>query len=106
MQRIYIARNVSEAHVVCGTLNAAGIAAQVRGHYLAGGYGELPITADTLPSVWIDNPAHAESARQVIAEYERPRSGRPGWRCAQCGEVHAPQFTACWKCGRERLPGD
>lgn len=23
------------------------------------------------------------------------------WRCDQCGELHAPQFDSCWKCGAE-----
>ena len=104
VQRIFVARNVSEAHIVSGMLNAAGIAAQVRGHYLAGGYGELPITSDTMPSVWIDDDRQAPAARSVIHEYEHPGSNRtPAWRCEQCSEVHAGQFTACWKCGRERV---
>jgi len=103
MRRIFVARNVSEAHIVNGMLNASGIAAHVRGHYLAGGYGELPITSDTLPSVWIDDEAQWEAARTVVADYERPSPHRPSpWRCEQCGEIHGGQFTACWKCGRER----
>jgi hypothetical protein len=103
VQRVFVARNVSEAHIVSGMLNAAGIAAQVRGHYLAGGYGELPITSDTLPSVWIDDDGLLAAARTVIDEYERPGPNRQSaWRCEQCAEVHAGQFTACWKCGRER----
>ena len=105
MQRIFVARNVSEAHIVSGMLNAAGITAEVRGHYLAGGYGELPISADTLPSVWIADMTQIANARSLIAEYERPGSGKgPPWRCEQCGEIHAGQFTACWKCGREGRP--
>ena len=105
MQRVFVARNLSEAHIVNGMLNAAGIGAQVRGHYLAGGYGELPMTSDTLPSVWVDDARFATDARGVIAEYERGSSRSPAWRCEQCSEVHAGQFTACWKCGRERRAG-
>ena len=102
MQKVFSARNVSEAHIVSGMLNAAGIVARVQGHYLAGGYGELPITSDTLPSVWIDDPAQASVARELIAEYERPgRRAAAAWQCEQCAEVHGGQFTACWKCGRE-----
>lgn len=106
VQRIFVARNLSEAHIVNGMLNAAGIAAQVRGQYLAGGYGELPITSDTMPSVWIDDATQSAAARGIIDDYERPGGSRtPGWRCEQCGEVHQGQFTACWKCGRERRNG-
>ena len=106
MQRIFVAHNVSEAHIVCGMLNASGIKAEVRGHYLAGGYGELPMTSDTLPSVWIEDNTQAANAKVLVAEYERPGGGKgPHWRCGQCGEVHPGQFTACWKCGRERRPG-
>ena len=68
MQRIFVARNVTEAHIVSGMLNAAGILAEVRGHYLAGGYGELPISSDTLPSVWLSDAAQADNARTLIAE--------------------------------------
>ena len=104
MQRIFVARNLSEAHIVSGMLNAAGIGAKVRGQYLTSGYGELPITSDTLPSVWIDDDRQMTIARNLIAEYERPGSSRtPAWRCDQCGEVHQGQFTACWKCGRDRV---
>ena len=73
---MFVARNLSEAHIVSGMLNAAGIGANVRGHYLAGGYGELPITSDTLPSVWIDDATQAEVARSVIDEYERRADAR------------------------------
>src|SRR5258706_8543974 len=100
MQRVFVARNVTEAHLVCGLLQASGVKAQVRGHYLAGGYGELPITTDTLPSVWIDDDGQRSDALDIIGEYERPRH-RPPWQCAQCNEIHGGQFTACWKCGRE-----
>ncbi len=103
MQKVFVARNVSEAHIVSGMLNASGIAARVQGHYLASGYGELPITSDTMPSVWIDDPAQFRAAREIIATYERPGRGSvPPWQCEQCGEIHGGQFTACWKCGRER----
>ena len=102
MQRVFVGRNLSETHIVSGMLNAAGIDAQVRGHYLAGGYGELPITSDTLPSVWIIDAAQMASARVLVAEYERPSGQGSWWTCEQCGEVHAAQFTACWKCGMER----
>ena len=107
MQRVFVARNLSEAHIVSGMLNAAGIGAQVRGQFLAGGYGELPVTSDTAPSVWIDDATQFGVARTVIAEYERPGGTHaPAWRCGQCGEIHGGQFTACWKCGRERLGRD
>ena len=103
MQRMFVARNVTEAHIVSGMLNAAGIVAEVRGHYLASGYGELPISNDTLPSVWIEDASQVANARSLIKEYERPGSSKgPPWRCDQCAENHPGQFTACWKCGRER----
>lgn len=105
MRRIFVARNVTEAYIVSGMLNAVGIKAQVRGHFLAGGYGELPISNDTLPSVWIEDAAQSANARTVIADYERPGSRKEApWRCEQCGESHDRQFTACWKCGRELRP--
>jgi hypothetical protein len=100
MHRVYIGRNAIEAHLVCGLLQAAGIASQVRNYYLSSGYGELPITTDTLPSVWIEDDRRHADALAVVSEYERPRP-RPPWQCPHCNEIHGGQFTACWKCGRE-----
>ena len=41
MHTIFQARDINEAHIVAGMLEAEGISAHVCGHYLQGGVGEL-----------------------------------------------------------------
>jgi len=102
MKQVYVARSVTDAHLVRGVLEAEGIAAMVRGEFLAGGIGELP--ADVC-GVWILDDALAARASQVLEEVWRGRraSGSAGpWTCPGCGEPLEGQFTDCWRCGAAR----
>lgn len=103
---VFVARHPTEAHFVRDLLAQEGIDAEVRGEALFGARGEAPVTAETLPSVWIARDGDVERARAIVAGYERgegPASaaGRP-WRCVRCGEELEAQFTACWKCASPR----
>ena len=105
MARVYTASNPTEAYLVKGLLEAAGIAARIQGEYAFGGRGELPATVDTMPSVWVDDAGALERALSLVAEYDRggaaARYRGQRWQCG-CGEVHEGQFTACWRCGAFR----
>lgn len=68
MIRIYNAKDITEAHIVKGMLEANGIDAYVNGFYLQGGIGELA-TMD-FASVQVDDK-DVEAARILIEEYER-----------------------------------
>lgn len=68
MQTVYRAGNILEAHIVAGMLRAQGLDAQVGGHYLQGGVGELAPSG--FAQVLVDE-ADVEAARTRIAEYER-----------------------------------
>jgi hypothetical protein len=102
MKQVYVARSVTDAHFVRGVLEAEGIAAAVRGEFLASGIGELP--ADVC-SVWVLDAALAARAGQVLEEVWRgqraARSAGP-WSCPGCGERLEGQFTDCWRCGAPR----
>ena len=43
MKIIYKARDIIEAHIVSGMLNANGIEAHVSGYYLQGGVGDIAV---------------------------------------------------------------
>lgn len=103
MKRIHNARHAAEAHLVRGFLESCGIAAVVRGEWLAGGFGELPVDAC---GVWITNDAQLDEADQLLRDFLHGRldaadRGAP-WQCTRCGETCESQFTACWQCGAAR----
>ena len=124
MIRVLTAANPAEAHLIRGFLEARGIRAVVQGESLWAMRGKLPVTTDTLPSVWVANE-DAERAGTLIAErrgsaapthcgacgydltglpeprcpecgmsFHRPES----WVCPDCDEVIEAQFAVCWKC--------
>ncbi|HPR64038.1 MAG TPA: DUF2007 domain-containing protein [Thermoanaerobaculia bacterium] len=108
MKQVFIARHPAEAHIVRGILESRGISAEVRGEDLWGARGELPVTFDTLPSVWIHDDEREGEAAEILKEFGKPdrdESGvRDDWVCPNCHESLEGQFTDCWKCGTSR-PG-
>lgn len=107
MRQVYSAEHPTEAHMVRGILEAKGIECVVRGEILFGARGELPVTPETAPSVWVVEEKRYDEARRIVAQYEKAnREGAPEgqtWRCQSCREVLEGQFTHCWKCGVPRF---
>ncbi|TCO78210.1 DUF2007 domain-containing protein [Chromatocurvus halotolerans] len=68
MKVIYRAQDIVEAHILAGLLQSRGVEAFVGGHYLQGGIGELAALDSATLSV---EDRDEDSARAVIAEYER-----------------------------------
>ena len=68
MKQVFVARDPTEAHLVKGLLESRGVRAEVRGEALWGTRGETPLTAETLPTVWVDD-AHAPKAVRIVKEY-------------------------------------
>jgi hypothetical protein len=114
MQHVYTARDEMDASFVQGLLRQEGIEAVVQGQALATAWGTLPLSSESLPSVWVPE-ADAERAGPIVEQYrrtdeanavddaERPRAT---WTCPQCGEKVEEQFSNCWKCGHDRpAPG-
>lgn len=109
--KIFTARDALEAHHVRGMLEAAGIPAAVMGETLSLARGELPMTQETLPSVWVHEHDQAP-AMKIVHDWTGPSPGqgdRPpedvvlaAWQCPQCGEQVEPQFTTCWNCNTDR----
>ncbi len=104
--KLYIARDAMEAHYLRSVLAAEGIAAAVLGENLSTARGELPLTPDTLPSVWIDDEdmPRAQDLLAAFTSAHADESAPPAdaWLCPQCGQKIEGQFDACWHCGAER----
>ena len=102
MKRVYTAKHPTEAHLIRGMLEAAGIHAAVKGDQLYGAYGELPV----LPTVWITDDTVDAHAQRVVVEFLRGGAeleyGHERWTCTQCDETLEGQFTECWNCGAAR----
>jgi hypothetical protein len=106
MKQVFVARTPTEAHLVKGVLETRGIRAEVRGEALWGTRGEIPLTPDTLPTVWVLDDLQAPEAVRIVEEYSSSASASgleaQGWRCPVCGEQLESQFSECWKCGANR----
>jgi len=86
-------------------LEGEKIEAEVRGEFLYGVRGEVPITPDTCPSVWVVDDSDYDKAMEIVStlregEFPNPIEGG-AWRCS-CGEENESQFTECWSCGKAR----
>lgn len=101
MVRAYVAANLAQAHLIRGFLDSEGIFSIVRGEHLVAIQGEVPITMDTLPSIWV-NPADSARARELIELGLRSEVGSDDWTCPSCSEPIEGQFTECWQCGAPR----
>ena len=100
MKRVYTARHPIDAHLLRGLLEAEGIPAEVRGDVLFGARGEIPMTEDTLPSVWVLDERAAARALSIVQTHQEGAAAAagPAWQCPACGEELEPQFSACWRC--------
>lgn len=68
MKMVYQAAHGVDAHMVKAMLEQAGMPAQVRGEYLQGGLGELPVAG--LVTVWVSE-TDATRAREVVLDWEQ-----------------------------------
>ena len=106
MRKVFVGQTPFHAHFVRGLLETAGIDAEVRNELLYGARGELPVTEDMLPSVWVDEGADLPAAIELVRRYESGEGPRvaPGssWTCPSCGECLEGQFTSCWQCGESK----
>jgi hypothetical protein len=105
MKQVYIADDPTEAHLVKGILEQYGISCEVRGESLWIARGQLPLTSETLPTIWIFDDNKFEEATELTERFQnRTLSSNTGanWKCPECGEEVEGQFTECWQCGANR----
>ena len=99
--KIFIAKNPTEAHIVCELLKTEQIFCEVRGEGIFGLKGELPFGDDTDPYVWLLNPEQKMRALATIEAYQKQTQPNTyqDWKCPKCSEINEGQFGACWRCG-------
>ena len=87
-------------------LEGEGIQSEVIGEFLYGCRGEVPISPDTLPSVWVVEDSDYEKAEEIIRQYKLTENGGMSngeeWKCSRCREMNEGIFTECWQCGAIR----
>ena len=108
-----------DANFLRGLLEQDGIRAVVQGEALEETWGNLNLTRESLPSVWVDD-ADVSRAALIVEDYrkrdaadaqvtdealEAAAAARPKWTCQNCGQLSEEQFTQCWHCGHERKMG-
>ena len=98
MKRVHAAANLPEAHLLVDLLADRGIRAQIFNANASSLAGELPIDA-ARPQLWVDDPADAARAREVIEEFTRGTASTATLKCPACGEESPASFDLCWSCG-------
>jgi hypothetical protein len=92
---------------VKGFLDEQGIESVVQGAGLQQIIGEIPMTPESLPTIWV-REEDVERALTAIAGFKADaKPAQPAadpWTCPECGEEIEPQFTECWNCGESRPP--
>ncbi len=69
MKKVHIAQDPIEAHLVKGFLETEGIEVMIQGEHLFAIRGWVPMTPDTLPSVWVLQDAQFDRAEELVAEF-------------------------------------
>jgi len=77
MKRVYVASTPVDAQFVKAFLESDGIAAVVRGEHLFALRGSVPMTEETLPSVWIEDEEDLSRALALLERLERRAHLRP-----------------------------
>lgn len=119
MRNIYTARDAMDANFLRGLLEQEGIKAVVQGEALQETWGNLNLTAASLPSVWVDD-VDVVRAEPIVEEYrqvdkanadrddddeEVATTAAGGWICTNCGRQNEAQFDRCWHCTHTRSGG-
>lgn len=68
MKSVYQAAHGVDAHMIKALLEGTGIPAQVRGEYLQGALGELPVSG--MVTVWVAE-SDAARARELVLDWEQ-----------------------------------
>jgi hypothetical protein len=103
MSPLFTSLNLHEVYHLKNLLAAEGIASFIKNEMLSRLAGEVPFT-ECAPQLCLARECDRDGAETILAAFRRGPPKGPAWACASCGEQCEGQFSACWKCGRDR-PG-
>lgn len=104
MKLVYSAESVVHVAHMRNVLESAGIHCELRNYHLASALGEIPFV-ECWPQLWaVEERQHAQAEQLIAAMLSGAHNPAAEWICPDCRERIEAQFTACWRCGRERAP--
>ncbi len=78
-------------------LEGQGIECMVKNDALSSVVGEIPILV-AWPELWVIDSDMEAWAKEIIKRFETDTEQDEVWKCENCGEEHAAQFSDCWNC--------
>jgi hypothetical protein len=97
---VYVARDITDAGIVRGMLEANGIAVEMRGEAMSSVRGLLPYSREAAPKVCVEERDYERA--MALIDQAVPQSGA-AWTCGQCGERVDAELGECWQCGTTRV---
>ena len=99
MKCIYLARDITQAHLVVNLLEQQFIPAKIENAHQASGLGELAVS---YPEIWVVREPDAQRARDIIETFEAlGRSNADDTICPGCSELNPVNFDLCWACSAD-----
>ena len=88
-------KNILESH---------GISCTIQQQFSSCAAGDIPVN-ECWPELWISDKMELNRAKAIVKEsLSASEQKKDNWICPHCHEELEEQFTACWKCGREKNP--
>ncbi len=100
MKRVFSSLNVAMVKHLKNVLENNGIECVVKGEFLSGAMGEIPLT-EAWSELWVVDDARNDEATKLLRDGIPDEAMRDPWSC-RCGEESGGQFTECWSCGTRR----
>lgn len=102
MKKVFVSNNLIEVEGRKELFDLMTIPCMIKNQRSAMLGGEIPFV-EVFPELWVLDDRDFEKAITILDDWESATTlGAMPWTCSRCGEVHRKEFTACWKCGKEK----
>jgi len=102
VKKLFVSQQLFEVESLKEVLEQADIPCTIKNQHTSMLAGEVPF-AEVFPELWVLRDADCPRAKELLDHWTDARAaGTSAWTCPGCGNQHAGEFTACWRCGRER----